>query len=157
MKTKIIHISEKWTTTVAVLKSKPRVLGKWAHVPHQIWTPENSRITWATSICKSQTSQRLTQFLVYGIWGPTTWGYLVVFFKDFHSEIRVTNLEQNFPKLYGFIEHQGASIVWIHRMLLQEIIHLLQDVLNLSLIRPRKFEMRAECMSWDFVDNTYSA
>lgn len=38
-KNKIIHISERWATTVVVLKSKPRVLGKWARVPHQIWAP----------------------------------------------------------------------------------------------------------------------
>ena len=58
------------------------------------------RITYATSICKSQTSQRLNQFFVHRIWGPTTWGYFVFFFQGFHSKIRATNLEKNPSKLW---------------------------------------------------------
>lgn len=139
--------------TVAVLKSKPKVLGKWAHVPHQTWDPENSQDQVGHLHLQKPDFTKIKPIFCLPNLGPNNLRILCILFPGFSSKDSGYQSWKNRSKLRGFLEHQGACIGWIRRILLQVLVHLLQDAFNVTLITPRTFEIRAECMSWDFVDN----
>ena len=95
--------------TVAVLKSKPKVLGKWAHVPHQTWDPENSQDQVGHLHLQKPDFTKIKPIFCLLNLGPNNLRILCILFQDFHPKIRVTNLEKIVQNFADFLNIKGRA------------------------------------------------